>query len=256
MAWYKASPSSGPTFHRFPTLPLELRLRIWHFALQIPYMINLHMGWQLDPYSNACTKYLYASSNIPRPLLFVNWEARAAALSAYLPGFYNQSGTKVVWINPKLDTLYLDGLLVDLLVKYCVVKWIERVAFPVEDWLILNNYGMPMMPWRTRILCEHMRALREVQLVTWDELKWSGTWISWKNRSLRSDPESDLEAWDEFVKCFIRTCRPTVENFRQNLEQARACLGSLLSQTSVVVRAVALGKRGLDSSWDHELELL
>jgi hypothetical protein len=94
MAWY--NPSSDPTFHRFPALPPELRLRIWHFALQTPYMINLDMGWQFDPYLNACTKYLYASSNIPRPLLFVNWEARAVALSAYLPGFYDQSGTKVV----------------------------------------------------------------------------------------------------------------------------------------------------------------
>jgi hypothetical protein len=111
-AWYKASSSSGPTFHCFPTLLHELRLRIWHFALQNPYMINLHIGWQFDPYLNACNEYLYASSNIPRPLLFVNWVARTAA---------------------------------------------------------------------------HMRALREVHLVTWDELKWSGTWISWKNRSLRSD---------------------------------------------------------------------
>jgi hypothetical protein len=100
------------------------------------------------------------------------------------------------------------------------------------------------------------RALREVQLVTWDELRWSDMWISWKNRYLRSDPESDLEAWDEFVKCLIRTCGPTVEDFRWNLEQMRACLGSSLSQTSVVVRAVAFGKSGLDSSWDHELELL
>jgi hypothetical protein len=113
-----------------------------------------------------------------------------------------------------------------------------------------------MIPWQTRILCEHMRALREVQLVTWDELRWSGMWISWKNRCLRSNPESNLEAWDKIVKCFIRTCRPTVENFQQNLEQARACLGSPLSQTSVVVRVVALRKPGPDSSWDHKLELL
>jgi hypothetical protein len=219
-------------------------------------MINLHMGWQFDPHLNTRTKYLYASSNIPRPLLFVNWEARAAALSAYLPGFYDQSGTNVVWINPKLDTLYIDGWLVDLLAKYCVVKWIERVAFPAEDWLILNNCGKLMIPWLTRILCEHMRALREVQLVTWDELKWSDMWISWKNHYLRSDRESELEAWDEFARCFIRTCRPTIENFRQNLEQTRACLGPQLSQPSVAVRAVALRKSGLDSSWSHELELL
>jgi hypothetical protein len=196
------------------------------------------MGWQFDPYLNACTKYLYASNSIPRPLLFVNREARTAALSAYLPGFYDQSGTKVVWINPKLDTLYVDGWLVDLLVQYCVVKWIELVAFSVEDWLILNNYETPIIPWRTRILCEHMRALREVQLVTWDELRLSNMWISWKIRYLRSDPENDLEAWDEFVKCLIRTCGPTVENFRWNLEQMMACLGSSLSQTSVAVRVV------------------
>jgi len=113
---------------------------------------------------------------------------------------------------------------------YTVVKWIELVAFSVEDWLILNNYETPMIPWWTRILCEHMRALREVQLVTWDELRLSDMWISWKNRYLRSDPESDLEAWDEFVKCLIRTCSPTVENFRWNLEQMKACLGSSLSQ--------------------------
>jgi hypothetical protein len=85
-------------------------------------MIKLHMGWQFDPYLNAPTKYLYASSNIPWPLLFVNWEARAAAFSAYLPSFYDQSGAKAVQINPKLDTLYLDGWLVDLLVEYSVVK--------------------------------------------------------------------------------------------------------------------------------------
>jgi hypothetical protein len=112
-----ASPSSGPTFHRFSALPPELRLRIWHFALQTRHMINLHMGWQFDPYLNARTKHLYASGNIPQPLLFVNWEAQAAALSAYLPSFYDQSGTKVVWINPKLDTLYVDDWLVDFIGK-------------------------------------------------------------------------------------------------------------------------------------------
>ena len=61
---------------------------------------------------------------------------------------------------------------------------------------------------------------------------------------------------DEFVKCLIKTCGPTVENFRLNIEQMRAYLGSSLSQTSVVVRTVAFGKSGLDSSCDHELELL
>jgi hypothetical protein len=259
MSWYEASSPPSPAFRRFPALPPELRLRIWHFALQTPYMIRLHLGGKLEPRRSAHTGYLYAAKGIPRPLLFVNCEARAAALSVYLPGFYDQSGTEVVWINPRLDTVYMDSCCVDLLAKCCVAKWIERVAFPVEDLFAISRPPSPSDPcpsW-VRILCEQMTALKEVQLVFGVALQWFSPRVvmAWEYCNAGPGRQSDMkEARNQLIRIFIRVCSPRVEIFRRNLEQTRARMTSPLAQTPVVVRAVALGEAGVDTSRDHELE--
>jgi hypothetical protein len=253
-----ASKSSDRTFYLFPALPPELRLRIWHFALQTPQMVALCTNLKSVPLKKYKTRYLFAKP-IGRPLLLVNVEARRAALSAYLPGFYDKSGNTVVWINPKLDTLYLDGISVDLLVKYGITTHIERVAFAVEDWERDQGIGKSSdLCWRIRLLCDQMKALKEVQIVAWDELKWLPAANSWiKESYLKSGGEEGWEeAWRQIATRFIRARGKTIEQFRQVMEQTIGYMGFSPLRASVSVRAIALGVSGVDSSWDHELELL
>ena len=238
------SKAPGLAFPLFPTLPPELRLRIWHFALQTPHMVTLRYR----------AAQLYAQP-VRRPLLAVNVEARLAALSVYLPGFYDATGRNWVWINPKLDTLYLDGIRPELFAKYAVVEYIERIALAVEDWEQVQ--GLHNSVWHRRrieILCEHLKALKEVQIVAWDELKWSKRVDSWLKQQY---PESSWEqTWHEMARRFIRARGKTVKEFRLVMGQFRDSMGFVASRKPVEVRAIALGVSGIDSSWDDELGLL
>lgn len=158
----------------------------------------------------------------------------------------------MVWINPKLDTLFVDGWLVELLVQYGIMKWIERVAFPVEDWLVLVKPRCPSVDRRVRVLCEEVPKLKEVQLVTWDEEKWSETAISWTH-NIWKVTAADERARLQFARSFITCCGPAVGYFRKTLEMAMELRGPVSAQNEIVVRAISMGA---DSRWDHELRLM
>lgn len=251
-----ASSSHNSTFHRFPALPPELRLRIWHFAVHIPHVFTLQTP-KCDPIRLAGAKSIHASP-ISRPLLLVSVEARKAARSKYLPGFYDESARKIVWINPKVDTLYLNGISVYLFGKYEIAKHVERLAFAIEDWEwledpILRAYYLQQI----RFLCRRMAALKEVQFVICDERKRpqtaNGPIAPW----FLSTPCQ--KAWDTRLyalpKPSMRTREKTLEDFQQVMEETRHEMGIWAAQTSVTVRPVALGISGDESNWSRNLEL-
>ncbi len=84
-------------------------------------------------------RYLYAVDSPPRPLLRVNLEARKVAMAAYLPGFYKQDCKTVVGVNPRVDTLSLGGIAVELLAEYGIAERIEKFALPVNEWTVMNQ---------------------------------------------------------------------------------------------------------------------
>jgi hypothetical protein len=257
MASHGVPSSPGSTFHRFPALPPELRLRIWYFALQTPQMVTLYPASKCDKQPSK-TDSIYANP-IERPLLCVNAEARKAALHAYLPGFYDRSGSKVVWVNPKLDTLYLNRIYVSLFGKYEIAKHIERIALAVEDWEWFEDFQLRnYLRRQIRFLCDEMTSLKEVQIVVWDERNWSQTDTGPVAQYHPCSPR--VEVWNATYRAIaiasIRKRENTVEQFRQVMEQTRRQTGFRPAQTSIAVRPIVLGKCGDESRWDHGLELL
>lgn len=256
MASHKVPSSPGSTFHRFAALPPELRLRIWYFALQTPQMVTLYPASKCDKQQSR-TYSIYANP-IERPLLRVNAEARKAALHAYLPGFYDRSGSKVVWVNPKLDTLYLNRVYVSFFGKYEIAKHIERIAVAVEDWEWFEDFQLRIhLRRQIKFLCDEMTSLKEVQIVVWDERNWSHSDTGPVEQYHLFGPR--VGVWNRKYRAIaiasIRRREDTVKQFRQDMEQIRRQTGSQPAQTSIAVRPIALGKCGDESGWDHELDL-
>jgi hypothetical protein len=223
-------------------------------------MIYVHQSWQTDPISGARNRCLYAANNVRRPLLLVNCEARAAALSAYLPAFYNKSNNQIVHLNPQVDTVHIDGGLVNLLAKYSVARWIQKIAFPIEDWIVIRSDLRPpemtigAVGDRMRILCGQMRALKEVQIVTYDQEKWG--WCESGPFGNRKGYAEINDSRNVFSRSLIRICSPSIGDFRRILAATRREMGLSDLQGSVVVRAIAVGKSVIDPCIIRDLELV
>jgi hypothetical protein len=96
------------TFHQFPTLPAELRLKIYEFA-QFPRVLQLGVTGGLPfPYirdsptiPNVRNKaFSPIRKNIP-PLFHVCHETRELCLASYVPFGYT-------FVHPRQDTLYIS----------------------------------------------------------------------------------------------------------------------------------------------------
>jgi hypothetical protein len=242
MASY-GSASSISTFPRFPSLPPELRLRIWHFAMQTPQMIRLCRVPEYDKRS------IYANP-IFRPLLLVNVEARNAALSTYLPAFFDRSGSTIVWINPKLDTLYLNHISLFLFGKYEVAKYVEHIAVALEDWEWFEDANLRGYLCRQiKFLCDKMTALKEVQIVAWDEQNLSLTARTtselWHSCSTQDGVRNSTS--NSVALPFIAMRERNVEHFRQVIEQTSLARGFRPAKTPITVRPIAIGRFGVES---------
>ncbi|OBT65898.1 hypothetical protein VE03_05461 [Pseudogymnoascus sp. 23342-1-I1] len=96
-----ASPSSSSaltSFHLFPQLYPELRLKIWHFALDVgPRVVTIHY----EP-----TTHSFRSPTPPPALLHTNRESRHEAKRAYPFLFDTASAPSHIPFHPTNDTLY------------------------------------------------------------------------------------------------------------------------------------------------------
>jgi hypothetical protein len=98
------------TFHLFPKLPIELRLKIWS---EVPEARVVEIEWFEQPES----KWIAPAESAHRPcgLLGVNKEARAEYLKRWSPlcehkepwGHAYCAHGKICYFNPDVDTLYI-----------------------------------------------------------------------------------------------------------------------------------------------------
>ncbi|RDW58751.1 hypothetical protein BP6252_13227 [Coleophoma cylindrospora] len=98
------------TFPVFLDLPIELRCRIWHNALQSPRSIEVHVLIE----TTRKNELHFAASDAPA-LLRACKESRGLALAIYTQISFPSSSYSlfVVHMNPFVDTIYLDHDVLD-----------------------------------------------------------------------------------------------------------------------------------------------
>jgi hypothetical protein len=179
-------PRSSSSFHVFPYLPVELRLKIWCYSFT-PRIVEIHArrSHYADDFKHGGVPKWQSDCNNPAALS-VNTEARSAALDCYpvkLPlapvAPYEDAGdsindlNRVLYINPAVDTVAVLGdldyrrlsrLLLDLALRDPMGKGLLRLAVSAS-WTYHQGAGDTI-----RMLVEHMfPELFEMTVFMYDE---------------------------------------------------------------------------------------
>jgi len=164
-------------FTIFPTLPAELRLKIWEFALPGPRVVEIKapdcIFLEGDPiasldFTSACA--------VPTPL-HVNSEAREVALQHYQLSFATGTFPPRIYFCFERDTLYFpewvfdDGSVPDIMPFVTAISSSERarirsVAVDVDRWFGNNmdsdDEGDPIFAINGQLKVEALEGLREL----------------------------------------------------------------------------------------------
>ncbi|CAG8974552.1 hypothetical protein HYALB_00005825 [Hymenoscyphus albidus] len=96
------------SFLRFGTLPVELRLDIWHKALPGPRIVDLKTRILALRCQNRQSRYGF-STDCPAPvLLYVCRESYEVVAKSYTLMFATTDAFATIWFNPKIDTLFIN----------------------------------------------------------------------------------------------------------------------------------------------------
>jgi len=90
-----------PKFTFFPLLVIELRLKIWEFALPGPRIVDIYYDAETDKFYER----QFASG---LAMLYVNHESRVEVLKLYKPYFGTPGHRGRIWLNLTFDTVSLN----------------------------------------------------------------------------------------------------------------------------------------------------
>lgn len=229
------------TFHRFPTLPIELRLKVWSEAM--PNARVVAVEW--DPMSGQwlCTQ---ECSRQPCALLYVNKEARAEYEKKwirFLP--FSETDETVVGIvpllpvltsrlNPAIDTIYLSSSFwlnvlskhhFTLLGSHDSLKTLRFLAINTREIInfedgparSMHGWGAKVV-WAVRII-EVFPSLESI-IVAEDLYRWSkkpGSIITFQETSVSLE---ELGRWEQNLK--METCRTELKIMKR--KQPGSCV--------------------------------
>lgn len=138
--------STLSTFHLFPQLPGEIRLKVWALALAEPREITV--GFEkgiLDSEKRRSSEKRFAkwftSPTPPPALLHLNQEARVEALAIYAPMFKTKDSERYIYINFGQDTLRCSDSLLQYIGKE-ERNAVERLVLDVKDTQYFGHFNM------------------------------------------------------------------------------------------------------------------
>jgi hypothetical protein len=176
------------TFTLFPTLPIELRLKIWRFTLPGPRNVGIKIRFK----DNGFGGWMSRPSTPPPPTaLQICHESRAEALKTYILSFGTTAYPPTIYFNYEIDTLcFGDGPHALSLGKereegirasdYLLNLWVGKSNYPGRQskailagtvrFLTLDAdesiYGRAYFCWEE---IRRFEGLEELLIVTWDE---------------------------------------------------------------------------------------
>lgn len=145
--------STLSTFHLFPALPIEIRLKIWYLLLSVSRTV---ICTRKDIITNADPRGIKVwDTNTPfPPLLYVNRESRYEALAVYTPYFWNPSNPRPIYLSLSRDVVRFS----DHLLPYipAPLREIKHMMMDTKDCVYFGYYHMRTL--------KSMMRLRELEI--------------------------------------------------------------------------------------------
>jgi hypothetical protein len=151
--------STLTSFPIFPTLPIEIRLKIWGIVLSTPRTVPMTCNKEpLHPGKRRAAKS-FTSTCPPPALLHVNRETRYESLNIYAPHFKHPLSPIATYLNLSLDTIkFADGVLPYVEQALPVeLGLIQCMTLETKDCAYFGHYNMEIL--------KEMSGLRELEIV-------------------------------------------------------------------------------------------
>jgi hypothetical protein len=143
------------TFHLFPNLPFELRLKIWEYAISEPRTVTISCQREMLDRERRFAK-AFTSSTPPPRLLHINRESRFEALSLYSPTFKIDTSPNYTYICFARDTIKCADSVLEYMPAH-EVSSIQRLELEVKDAEYFGHFHMDVV--------KKMHRLQEVTLL-------------------------------------------------------------------------------------------
>jgi hypothetical protein len=155
-----ATPSS---FHLFPQLPSELRLKVWNLALSVPRVVSVTCQRERPHGTRRFVKSFLSKTGVP-PILHACRESRLEGFLTYKPMFKTDSSPNYTYISFENDTITCA----DSILEYMgddELERIQRMILDVKDEAYFCHF--------------HVESLMRMRMLTELELLVTGEKISW-----------------------------------------------------------------------------
>jgi len=147
--------TSPPSFELFPTLPFELRLKIWDLVLSSPRVVTLSCERAKLDRERRFAK-AFTSKTPPPALLHVCRESRFEALSTYQPFFKTETSPIFTYVSFEQDAIHCAEIVLDYMGEV-EVQSIQRMTVEVNDAEYFGHFHMGVITG--------MRKLKEMSLL-------------------------------------------------------------------------------------------
>jgi hypothetical protein len=147
--------STSITFPFFPTLPIEIRLKIWSVDLSIPRIVTITCAREAITRGAPRTPKSWTSSHGPPSLLHVNRESRYEALAIYKPYFATASSPSPIYLSFAQDAVkFADGVLP--YIPGTALLEIQKMVLQTKDCAYFGFYNMEIL--------KSMKGLKELEI--------------------------------------------------------------------------------------------
>ncbi|KUJ19511.1 uncharacterized protein LY89DRAFT_780436 [Mollisia scopiformis] len=145
-------------FTLFPQLPLELRLKVWGFALTEPRIVKISCKKGFTDIGRRITEY-FICHNPTHPILHVNQEARFEGLTtySYVPFFQTTSSDRYTYINFDYDIIRCPASVLEYLGP-AEIKAMRKMVLEVGDAAYFGHFHMDTIV--------RMKNLEELELLS------------------------------------------------------------------------------------------
>jgi hypothetical protein len=135
------SPSNE--FHLFPSLPPELRHKIWSFALSFPRTVNV--SCRSGPFQRGVPRTAkFGSIDRPPAVLHVCHESRSEALRIYKPAFQAAACTKYIFVDFSKDTIKSSQNILQFLGK-SELQNIQNMVLELRDPAYFLHFNLDIL---------------------------------------------------------------------------------------------------------------
>ena len=152
-------PMSTPsTFHPFPLLPSELRIKVWNFVVSVPRVVTVSCEKEKIR-TRRIAKSFVSQTAVPA-LLHTCRESRHEGLLTYTPAFKTETSPNYIYVSFEHDAIRCADSMLEYVGEE-EVKRVQRLILAVQDAAYFAHFYMDVLM--------RMGKLRDLDLLVLQE---------------------------------------------------------------------------------------